>query len=137
MTLIALILILNDKLSIEEKFAYNSFAWILFSVYGGRSFAIIFPFALLLFIPFLNKEERSIAFFKKNKIIMLGLASVIGIYFMLPDFTIYKFIPMMQKFPFIILMNLRYILLLCVFSGSIFTLYLERFKSKKLNSPKE
>ena len=136
-TIIALILILNNKLSIEEKFAYNSFAWIIFSTYGGRTLVILFPLALLLYIPLLNKEERGIAFFKKNKIIMLGLASVIGIYFMLPDYTIYKYIPWMQEFPFIILMNLRYIFLLSVFAGSIFILHLERFKSKKLISSKD
>ena len=127
MAIIALILILNNKILIEEKFAYFSFAWIIFSTYAGRSLLILFPFALLLFIPFLNQDDKRIKFFKKNKIILIGLLSVVGIYFMLPDFTIIKYYPIFQKFPFLIFLYLRWIILLCIFISTLLILYLKKF----------
>lgn len=127
MLVVLMVLFINNQFQIEEKFAYCSFAWIIFSVYGGRSLLFLFPFALLLYIPFLEKNNAYIEFFKKNKIILIGLISVIGIYFMIPDFTILKYIPVFKEFPYIIFLYLRWLILLCIFCGSVIILYSKKF----------
>jgi len=124
---ITLILIFNNNLKLEEKFAYLSFCSIIFSTYGDRVLIVLFPLALLIYVPFLNQNENIIDLLKENRLISIGLLSVIIIYHMPPHFTIFKYFPIMKEYPFIIFIFLRWIFLLSVFIASIIILNLRKF----------
>lgn len=134
MAIIALIIIFNKDLLIEEKFAYYSFAWIIFSTYAGRSLFILFPLALLLYIPFIQQKNNFFEFLKKNLIIILGLISVAFLYLTPPDFTIFKYFPFLQEVPWVLIIYLRKLVMLIIFSGTVAYLYLKRYlKNDSIN----
>lgn len=130
MVIVAFLLILKKNLKIEEKFAYNSLAWVIFSTYGARSFFLIFPLTLLLYVPFIQQKPNFKDFIKRNYITLIGLICVGIIYLMPPDYTIYKYLPFLQEFPLIILVNLRYLVLLLIFCGSLGYLYYAKSKMR-------
>ena len=111
LVLVTLVLILRENLKLEEKLAYFSL-YSIFSVYSGRALLIFLPIALLLYIPFLNQKEKVVDSIKQNKVIFFGLISVSLIYHMPPDFTIIKYVPLMQEFPYYIFLYLRFIFFL-------------------------
>ncbi|TFG25709.1 MAG: hypothetical protein EU529_00415 [Promethearchaeota archaeon] len=73
-------LLITKKLKIQEKFSYFAFSFILLNHLAHRVLIILFPLTLLLFIPFFHQDEIGRDFFKKNKYILIGLISVLGIY---------------------------------------------------------
>ncbi|MFX0057850.1 MAG: GtrA family protein [Candidatus Heimdallarchaeota archaeon] len=130
MVIIALILILKRNLSIEKKFAYTSLAWVIFSIYGTRSFFLIVPLTLLLYVPFMQQKSNFKDFIKNNYVVILGLISVGFVYLMPPNYTIYKYLPFLQEFPLIVLVNLRYLILLLIFCASLGYLYYTNIKKR-------
>jgi len=130
-SIITIILILNKNLLLEERYAYFAFACIIFFTYAQRMFVMLLPLAILVYISFLKQKDKTIDLIKENKIITIGLLSIVGIYFMLPDFTIYKYFPVFQKPPLVILMYARYIVLLIGYVGSVLILHLKKYNFKE------
>ena len=126
--IITIIFILNNSLKIEEKFGFFSIYCIIFFMFTQRGFIFLFALILLLFIPFLNQEEKGIEFLKKNRILLIGLLSISGIYLMIPNFTIFKYFPILEQYPYVIFINLRWIFLLCGLLGSLLILHTQMFK---------
>ncbi|TFG25715.1 MAG: hypothetical protein EU529_00445 [Promethearchaeota archaeon] len=73
-------LLITKKLKIHEKFSYFAISFIFLNCLVERTFIILFPLILLLFIPFLHQDEIGRDFIKKNKFVLIGLISVLGIY---------------------------------------------------------
>ncbi|MHA1492073.1 MAG: hypothetical protein ACTSRI_20775 [Promethearchaeota archaeon] len=128
-----LLLIFNNKLQVEEKFAYFSLVSLIISAWAWKSILVLFPLSLLLFIPFLNQEKKGIEFIKKNIFILIGLISLASLYFFFPNFTIFKYFPFLKEEHFIFLMNLRAIIPLIIYIGCFLILRLKKLKSIKNN----
>ena len=97
-------------------------------MYARRLFLILFPLVFLLFIPFLNQDERGIDFFKKNKIFLVGLLSGFLIYSMDPHDQIIEFF-----FPYLegsIFIELRWIVIVGIFGWSLLKLHMKNIKLK-------
>jgi len=129
LAIITLILISNKTLRLEEKFAYFSLISLFLSIYAWRVLLILIPFSLLVFIQFLKKEEKVLDFFKKNKILVIGLFSILGINFM-PEFnfTFYKYLPILEEYPYFILVSLRWIFFVSILGISMLILHLKKDK---------
>jgi len=138
MGVITFIIILNKKLQIEEKFVYFCFISLFLYMYAWRVLIILLPFTLLLFIQFLKKEENFFEFIKKNKIISLGMFSIVGINFM-PEFnfTFYKYIPMLEEYPFHLLVDLRWIFFITILGVSMLILHIKKIKLEFQNFESE
>jgi hypothetical protein len=134
LSVITLILILNNKLGIEEKFAYFSIAYIFFGVYSYPNLLslTLFSLALLLFVPYLNQNAKGIEFIKCNKILLIGLMSIIGILFASSDFIFYDLFPLLEYYPSAIFYYSRWIFLLSVMLISLILLHLKLEKNKNL-----
>jgi len=132
LSIIALILIFNDKSRIQEKFGYFSIAYILFGFqfYHTVVSLVLFSLALLLFIPYLNQDKKRIEFVKSNKILLLGVFSILGIFFIAHEFILYEFIPIPHEYPLVILDNLRWIFLISIMIISLIHL---KLKYKKIS----
>jgi len=131
--LITLILIFNKKLTIEFKFAYFCLASIYVGSFAGRVLVVILPFTLLIFIQFLREEKKFLNFLKNNKILILGLIGIIGIYFIIENNnTYYKYIPILEFYPYRLFFDLRYIYFLVILGFSVIKLHLSKIKIKKL-----
>ena len=73
-------LLITKKLTIQEKFSYFAFSFILLNNLAFRILVVLFPLTLLLFIPFFHQDVIGRDFIKKNKYILIGLILVLGIY---------------------------------------------------------
>ncbi|TFG25712.1 MAG: hypothetical protein EU529_00430 [Promethearchaeota archaeon] len=73
-------LLITKKLKIHEKFSYFALSFIFLNYLAFKILIILLPLILLLFIPFFHQDEIEIDFIKKNKYILIGLISVLGIY---------------------------------------------------------
>ncbi|TFG25708.1 MAG: hypothetical protein EU529_00410 [Promethearchaeota archaeon] len=73
-------LIITKKLKIHEKFSYFAISFIFLYSLADKTLIILLPLTLLLFIPYFHQDVRGRDFFKKNKYILIGLLSVLGIY---------------------------------------------------------
>jgi len=135
---ITFIIILNKNLQIEEKFAYFCFISLFLFMYTWRVLLILLPFTLLIFIQFLKKENNFLDFIKKNKIISLGMFSIIGINFM-PEFrfTFYKYIPAFRWYPYNLLVGLRWIFFMSILGISMLILHLRNHKIESQNFKSE
>ena len=132
LSIITIVLIFNNKLNIEEKFGYFAIAYIFIGIFSYDFLLglILYSLVILLFVPYLNENYSSFEFFKSNRILLLGLASIIGIFFAWSTFIIFDFIPGLEEFPLIIFFYLRWIILLCLMMISLIFL---KFKDRKLN----
>jgi len=126
--ILALILIFNNKLRIQEKFGYFSIAYILigFQFYQFVVALVLFTLTILLFVPYLDQEAKGLEFIKHNKILLIGLLSIAGIFFIAHEFIIYEIIPIPQEYPFVFFDNLRWIILLAIMLTSLFSLHINR-----------
>ncbi|MFX1386982.1 MAG: hypothetical protein ACFE9M_07185 [Promethearchaeota archaeon] len=127
------LLVKNYNLKIEEKFSYLSLGFILFSTFAQRAFLVLFPLALLLFIPFLKQDVKGGRFLKENLIALIGIIALAGIYFMVrPDNylleMIDKYLPFLSQFPYVIIIYLRWFILLGIWMMCLIILYYKRFK---------
>ncbi len=129
--IITLLLILNNNLNIEQKFAIFSLAAIYFSLLALRIMVILFPFIIFLFIPFLNETRQIINYLKKNLVILFGLLSIIIHYFLDESWHSYiltTFFPLFEEIyyndyvQFLLNFSIKIILLM-----SIMILYSRRY----------
>ena len=126
--------IFNQKLKIEEKFAYFSLIYIFINIYKPyNSLIVLLPFILLLYIPYLKQDPIKFDFVKENKIMLIGLSSIFGICFMIPNTeTIIKYLPKFQEFPWIMILYLRWIILLIIMVSSLIILSLKSKSNLKI-----
>ena len=125
LVIVTLILIFNKNMEIEQKFGFFSIAFILIGVYAYSILVslILFSFVILLLVPYINQDKKGIDFIKSNKYQLMGLISISAIFLMPSDGLIYEYIELLNQFPFVILINLRYIFLLLIMIISIGKLY--------------
>ena len=128
LTIISLILILNNKLKIEEKFGYFCIAYVFVGIFAYSIIVslVLFSFILLLFVPHLNQNSKGIEFVKNNITLLIGLFSILGISFMSSNFIVFQLISIKEEIPFVIFYNLRWIFLLSIMMSSLIKLYLEK-----------
>ncbi len=91
---IVLVLILNKKINIEEKFAYYFLFTCFFNVYFyvQNAFIVFLPIITLLYIN-LKSDKNIIDYTKKNYHFLIGLIAISILYFMPPIYYIYIVIP--------------------------------------------
>ena len=125
--IITLILIYKNKLELQKKFSYFSIAYILIGVqfYHTAVSLIFFSFVLLLFVPYLDQDAKGIEFVKNNKILLIGVFSILIIFFLSHEFIIYRFIQEPKDYPLSILDNIRFIILISIMLISIILLELK------------
>ena len=73
-------LIITKKLQLIDKFSIFAVSIIFLNYLAFRILVFLLPLTLLLFIPFLNQELKGKEFIKENKIALLGIISIAGIY---------------------------------------------------------
>ncbi|MFX1392089.1 MAG: hypothetical protein ACFFAH_00815 [Promethearchaeota archaeon] len=127
---ITILLIFNKNLKVEFKFSYFSLACIIFSTYASRALLILFPFTLLLYIPFLYQNEKGINFIKHNIIILIALISVLSINMAPPSITILKYFSELEGSIFFLLYQCLKLICVSVLVISILILKL-KIRDKK------
>lgn len=134
--IITLILLSRTKLKVEEKFAYFAFCSLYYSLFVGRVLAVFLPLVLLLFIPFLKQDEKGFDFIKTNKILLIGLLAIIGIYFNVNPETLYiifmTILPFLNGTVLMIFIYLRLIFLICIIAICFLLLNLKNEKTIEL-----
>ncbi|MFX0186775.1 MAG: hypothetical protein ACFE8A_03465 [Candidatus Hodarchaeota archaeon] len=123
---IVVILIIYRKLKLEEKFGILSLSIVFLNYVSYRIGLILFPLICLLFVPYLEKDIFFTDFIKKNKIILIGLLSVLGIY-IIPNSDKYNY-PYMKD------ITLTYLIFVIILGFCIFLLYRQLKFSKKSKS---
>ena len=115
---ISLILSFNSRILIEEKFGLFCLAFIFLGVFSHQIYLylLLFSFVLLLYVPYLNQTVNGIEFIKSNKIVILGLVSIIEIF---NDFITFNLNPKRDEYLFIILYNSKLIFLLSIIMISL------------------
>ena len=129
MYIVILIILLNTKLKIEEKFAFFSLCLILFWRLVIRILLFLFPLAILLFIPFLNQNEKGIGFIKKNALVLIGLISVFGIFFWPTTTYMFIFYSRWEYSLFAIFFYLKYLIFISIFVSVLLILYYKKYTS--------
>jgi len=129
-SIIVLFLILSNKLRIQEKFGYFSIAYVLIGFHFIQSVVglVLFTLVILLFIPYLNQDVKGLEFIKANRILLIGLLSIAGMFFIPGAFIITEIIPEPEEYPLVMFYNLRWIFLLAIMLTSLFSLHLNRQK---------
>ncbi|TFF96567.1 MAG: hypothetical protein EU547_06285 [Promethearchaeota archaeon] len=101
MFILIIILVLNKRLEIEEKFGYIAFFSLLFNTfYHGRDRVILIPLTALLFIIKVYERDDILKFIKKNMVWLIGLGTLLLInlyprmFFILRVFTFLEIIPL-------------------------------------------
>lgn len=128
---ITLILIIKKDLHIEKKFSYFALFSIFLSTYARRILVIYYPLSLFLLIPFMKQDKKGFDFIKDNKVFLIGFLSIALLSFMFPSETIFKYLPFLLEFPFLIFVYLRYLFLLCIFGSSLLILHKKEIKKLK------
>lgn len=128
MTILTLIIIIKQQLEIERKFGYFSIILLFLDTYNSLALLIMnLPLCTLLFIKYFEPCEKLKDLLLNNWNLLLGLISISGIMMMFTAETIFNFLPFLKEFPFVIIVNLRWIILLSIMVSSLLILY---FKSK-------
>ncbi len=126
---VILIIFLNTKLKIEEKFAFFSLCLILFWRLVIRILLFLFPLTMLLFIPFLNQDEKGIGFLKKNKLVLIGLIAVFVIFYWPTTTYMFAFYPGWEYSIFAIFFYLKYLIFISIFVSVLLLLYYKKYIS--------
>jgi len=132
LSIVTLILIWYKNMELEQKFGFFCIAFILIGVYAYSILVslILFSFVILLFVPYINQDKKGFDFIKSNKYQLMGLISISTIFLMPNDSLIYDYVEILNQYPFIILINLRYIFLLLIMITSIVKLYFKKDQNK-------
>lgn len=131
-SILSLFLISKLDLEIEFKFGILSLLIIIFTNLGLRVMVIIIPFIILLFIPFLNQEEKGMDFIKENILILIGLITV-AFAFIIPKRKT-NYYPYFNRVEFLI--QLRVIIFIIIISTILLVLYLQRKNdTRRRNNP--
>ncbi len=135
LSVITLLLVLNKSLEIHEKFSYFSLGYLffgMFSTYGHG--VILLAFILLLFTPHMDQKAKATEFIKSNKIFLIGLISIAGLFFVPFSYTAYRHFPLLKVYPFSLFFLLRWIFFLSIMTISLIVLKLsDRSKESLLN----
>jgi len=131
LSIITIILIKNNKIKIEQKFSYFAVAYLFVGVfsYSDLLLLILFSFVLLLFVPHLNQDVKGIEFLKCNSALIMGLLSIVGIFFISHEFIIYESYPELKYGFFVIIDKLRWIFLLIIMIISLISIHLKKESS--------
>ena len=124
--IIVLILILHRRINLPMKFGYFSVAFLYLNYISFRILLNLIPFVCILFIPHMNQTKRGIEFIKENIIVMLGLFSIVGLYF-IPHKDAFSY----PYYEGIILWHFIFIIIL---AGCFLTLYFRKKKHESLES---
>ncbi|MFX1443338.1 MAG: hypothetical protein ACFFHV_07995 [Promethearchaeota archaeon] len=132
--IVTLILMFNDKLLIEEKFGYFAIAYILIGVFSYTFLLglILYSFVLLLFAPHLSENYKGIEFITKNRIVIIGISSILAIFFAWSSLILYNFIPGLKEYPMIIFYYLRWVFLLSIMIYSLIKLKFNKINIKEV-----
>lgn len=133
LVIVSVLITFNNKLKLIEKFGYFSLIYMFIGLYSYPilTFMVLVPLVLLLFVPYLDYREKGIGFIKNNKTLLIGLVSILLLCLNQRAETFYKYIPLLQEFPFVILVNLRWLILLIIIVLSF--LLLRYQKTRKVN----
>jgi len=123
--IVTITLISKEKMQIEKKFGFFSIFYILIGVYAYSLLVslILFSFVLLLYVPYVNQNLKGNDFINNKRCLIIGFLSISAIFLSPNNGLIFEFMPLLREFPFFILINLRYILLLLIMIISITKLY--------------
>ncbi len=124
--IIVLILILHRRINLVKKYGYFCIAFLYLNYIAFRILLNLIPFVCILFIPHMNQSKRGIEFIKENIIVLIGLMSIVGLYFV-PHKEAFSY----PYFEGIILGHLIFIIIL---AGCFLTLYLRKRKSQRIES---
>jgi len=130
--IITLILMFNDRLMIEEKFGYFAIAYIFIGIFSYTFLLglILYSLVLLLFVPHLNEEFKGIEFIKNNRTVLIGISSILAIFFAWSSFFLFDYIPGLKEYPIIIFYYLRWIFLLSIMIFSLIKLKFNKINIK-------
>ena len=123
MYIIIVVLIITKKLRLIDKFSIFAVSIIFLNYLSYRIFVFLLPLTLLLFIPFLNQELKGKEFIKENKIVLLGLISIAGIYLTVERATPY--------YPSFNGMSILYLIFTILLGICLLILYKEKKSSVK------
>ncbi|MFX0139819.1 MAG: hypothetical protein ACFFDN_39630 [Candidatus Hodarchaeota archaeon] len=136
LAIITLILLLKTELKIELKFAYFALVAIFIGLFANRVLSILLPLILLIFIQFLKQHFEGIEFIKQNKILLIGIVSIAGIYLNVNAETIYSIaiiiLPFLAGPVLMFFIFLRWIILLSIMACSLLKLILSYNKEIEL-----
>ena len=120
---IVIFLTIVKKLNLIEKFGFLSLSTLFLNYVSYRISVVLLPLICLLFISFINKNEERMEFIKKNKILLIGLIAIFGIYIF----------PLENKYqyPYFEGITLIFLFLVIILVSSIFILYIQRYSIKK------
>ena len=124
--IIILILILHRKLSLVEKFGYYSLSVIFLNYIAFRILLNIIPFVCILYIKHMDQTKRGIEFIKENIIVLIGLFSISGLYF-IPHKAAFGY-------PYIEGIYLGHLIFIIILGLSFVVLYLKERKFRRLES---
>lgn len=129
---ITFVLIIKKGLNIQERFGFLSLIFLFFSPFSPLYGPVVFlPFCLLLIVRNLNLDDIFLQFLKNNKIQLIGMLLISILYFRMSVRTIFTYFLFLETNPFIILVYLRYLFVLCIYSLLILLLYLKNKKSQR------
>lgn len=133
--LATLILMFNTKLKIEEKFGFISIFIMLFCIYVDETLLIILiPLILLLFVPFLQKENQIYDFIKSNKYFLIGIISIISINFTIWELnTHFKYFPFLKNSFLAFFIYFRWIFSISIMIICLLLLYIKNSKNLENN----
>jgi hypothetical protein len=122
----------NDKLLIEEKFGYFAIAYIFIGIFSYTFLLgiILYSLVLLLFVPHLNENFKGIEFFSYNKTVLIGISSILAIFFAWSSLIFFAFIPGLKEYPISIFYYLRWIFLLSIMMYSLIKLKINNISIK-------
>lgn len=115
---IVLILIVHRRLKLEQKAGIYCLSVVILNYISYRILIIILPITCLLFVPFLYQNETGKEFIKKNRYVLIGLLSILGIYI----------VPHSDRFhyPYIQGIGLAYFFLVIILGSICLILFLKR-----------
>ncbi|MFX0132327.1 MAG: hypothetical protein ACFFDN_01645 [Candidatus Hodarchaeota archaeon] len=98
LSILPLILIIKKDLSIEARFGWFFFVWIFVGRWGASK-VIVYPLSFLIFLPFLDIEDKTLkGFIFNNNLISIGLSAVIILFFIPREVILYYFVPALLEY---------------------------------------
>ena len=120
---IVLFLTIYKKLNLIEKFGFLSLSILVLNYVAYRIAVVLLPLICLLFISFLRKSEERMEFIKKNRILLIGLIAIFGIY-VIPHENKYEY-------PYFEGITLIFLFLLIIIVLSVVILYAQKYSIKR------
>lgn len=111
LSIVSLIIIFKKELIIYERFGFFFLAYIFLGIHSLQTYLylLLYSFVLLLFVPFLKKNEKGFEWVKQNKFIIISLVSITLI---LNEFRF----PWAIKYTVLILLSLMMVCLILLYN---------------------